>query len=397
MELLTGRRPSLDTPCAELRAGDPRSDELERFLKTCLSSVGDALRVRGRRAPRAPADGHGESVLALHGEPRALSLQAAQSREPERRAAQSSDLESTNPVVVARGTAVCRRRRRGRSAAAARRRLAGRRGRRGRAIRKTSSRKTPAGRPPSRWRSRRSASEESTDAPGRRGRRPALGSPSPRPAAAAASHPAPGRGRRRLWPRPRPWPSERSSSRARSTRSAARPRPSSSPRRRDVSRSRPRRRPRALPIPCSPRGSFPRRRPRTAVGAAAPVAVAAANSTARASGDARPAANKTAPKVRKELRKPAEELRLRAALARIEADRLNARETAGAIFVQGRHERGRRRALSSRARLPGRAAGLQPRRAALPAGTGIELGRARAPGRHQSGQVASECDRRRAR
>ena len=43
-----------------------------------------------------------------------------------------------------------------------------------------------------------------------------------------------------------------------------------------------------------------------------------------------------APKVRKELRKPAEELRLRAALARIEADRLNARETAGAIFVQGR-------------------------------------------------------------
>jgi len=68
----------------------------------------------------------------------------------------------------------------------------------------------------------------------------------------------------------------------------------------------------------------------------APVAVAAANSTAKASGEARPAANKTAPKVRKELRKPAEELRLRAALARIEADRLNARETAGAIFVQGK-------------------------------------------------------------
>jgi len=69
---------------------------------------------------------------------------------------------------------------------------------------------------------------------------------------------------------------------------------------------------------------------------AAPVAVAAANSTARASGQARPAANKPAPKVRKELRQPAEELRLRAALARVEADRLNARETAGAIFVQGR-------------------------------------------------------------
>jgi type II secretory pathway component PulK len=40
--------------------------------------------------------------------------------------------------------------------------------------------------------------------------------------------------------------------------------------------------------------------------------------------------------IKKELRKPAEELRLRAALARIEADRVNAGETASAIFVQGR-------------------------------------------------------------
>jgi hypothetical protein len=43
------------------------------------------------------------------------------------------------------------------------------------------------------------------------------------------------------------------------------------------------------------------------------------------------------PRVKTELRRPAEELRLRAALARIEADRVNARETAGDLFGEGRH------------------------------------------------------------
>ncbi|MDQ2977803.1 MAG: hypothetical protein M3R62_01170, partial [Acidobacteriota bacterium] len=36
-------------------------------------------------------------------------------------------------------------------------------------------------------------------------------------------------------------------------------------------------------------------------------------------------------------RQPAEDLRLRAALARVEADRFNAKETAGEVFGQGRH------------------------------------------------------------
>jgi hypothetical protein len=40
---------------------------------------------------------------------------------------------------------------------------------------------------------------------------------------------------------------------------------------------------------------------------------------------------------RPELRRPTEELRLRAALARIEADRVNARESAGDIFGEGRN------------------------------------------------------------
>jgi hypothetical protein len=38
-----------------------------------------------------------------------------------------------------------------------------------------------------------------------------------------------------------------------------------------------------------------------------------------------------------ELRRPTEELRLKAALARIEADRVNARESAGDIFGEGRN------------------------------------------------------------
>ena len=46
--------------------------------------TGRALRLRDRNAPRAPADGDGQPVLALHGQSRALSLQAPQSGEPER-------------------------------------------------------------------------------------------------------------------------------------------------------------------------------------------------------------------------------------------------------------------------------------------------------------------------
>ena len=37
MELVTGRRPSMDTPSAEMRAGDPRSEELSQFLRRCLA------------------------------------------------------------------------------------------------------------------------------------------------------------------------------------------------------------------------------------------------------------------------------------------------------------------------------------------------------------------------
>ena len=84
MELMTGRRPSLDAPSTELRAGDPRSEELSAFLQRCLADPADAFRLRRRGPPRPPADGDRKSVLALHREPGALSLQAPESREPER-------------------------------------------------------------------------------------------------------------------------------------------------------------------------------------------------------------------------------------------------------------------------------------------------------------------------
>src|SRR5262249_11414806 len=41
MELVTGRRPSLDMPSTEMRAGDPRSEELTLFLRRCLAEPGE--------------------------------------------------------------------------------------------------------------------------------------------------------------------------------------------------------------------------------------------------------------------------------------------------------------------------------------------------------------------
>jgi hypothetical protein len=54
-------------------------------------------------------------------------------------------------------------------------------------------------------------------------------------------------------------------------------------------------------------------------------------------------------KIRPELKQPAEDLRYKAAIARIEADRLNAREQASAIFGEGeQNEKDGRRFLQQR-------------------------------------------------
>ena len=382
MELLTGRRPSLDTPSAELRAGDPRSEDLESFLKKCLSSVETrfASAVDAHRALQQLVTANPFSLYTAN-----LALFLYKLLNPESQAvgaAQTSDLESTNPVVVHGGAAAP---------------------------------PTPEAAPPplpgTPRRRRRDAAADSEEV-----------FPEEAPQDVAVAMAASGARPRRLCPRPGPEQMARSR------------KPAASPCHRCRLSTRAWARPAATLAAAatvavgaflvasqihSIRGAAQSEQlaaasGRLAVEAAAttartpdpvqPVRIASeaapanavpiaatglASSAGRESSAARPAASKPAPKVRKELRKPAEELRLRAALARIEADRLNARETAGAIFVQGRTSEEEGERLLRAARLSGRAAGLQPRRASLPAGAGAELGRARAPGRHQPGQVAS--------
>ena len=99
MELLTGRKPSLHTQSAELRAGDPRSDDLESFLKKCLSSVETrfASAVDAHRALQQLVTANPFSLYTAN-----LALFLYKLLNPESQAvrAQTSDLESTNPVVV---------------------------------------------------------------------------------------------------------------------------------------------------------------------------------------------------------------------------------------------------------------------------------------------------------
>ncbi len=282
-----------------------------------------ALRVRRRRAPGPPAAGHGQPVLALHGEPRPLSVQAAQSREPEHGSVVGSGIHEPGRRArrAARPLPTTRR---------SRRRL---------------SRERPGGvvatRPRRRTRPFRSCSKRSRrrcppcrrplprSLPRRRSKDTEIASRKRAPMRSRRCRlsPARGLGRPRRSRRPRRWPSAVFSSRARFTRSAAPPRPNNSRPPPDGWPSKPRRRPPGLPTRRSASWRRPRRRapPRLRPAPAAP-----ARPAARAAGV------RTAPKVRKELRQPAEDLRLRAALARIEADRVNASETASAIFGEGR-------------------------------------------------------------
>jgi len=331
MELLTGRKPSLDTPSAELRAGDPRSDDLESFLKKCLSSVETrfASAVDAHRALQQLVTANPFSLYTAN-----LALFLYKLLNPESQpTAQTSDLESTNPVVVHGALPV-----------------------------PPAPDAAPPPLPGTPRRRRGDATADSEDVfPEGPQDVPvamavaALGleeSPAPRdgadddPLSEARRHARPP-----LPPLTRPWARPAATlaaaatvaigaflvvSQIHSIRGAAASEqlaPASGRLAVEAAATTAR-----TPDPVQPARIVSEAAPANGlVGAAgAPVAVAAANSTAKASGEARPAANKTAPKVRKELRKPAEELRLRAALARIEADRLNARETAGAIFVQGK-------------------------------------------------------------
>jgi hypothetical protein len=98
-ELLTGRRPTASAAPPELRAGDPRSDELEAFLRRCLAP-------RDERFASA-VDAHREIQQMVTGNPFSLytanlALFLYKLLNPESQlAAPAGEWENTNPVVLA--------------------------------------------------------------------------------------------------------------------------------------------------------------------------------------------------------------------------------------------------------------------------------------------------------
>ncbi|HTS01935.1 MAG TPA: protein kinase, partial [Thermoanaerobaculia bacterium] len=328
MELVTGRRPSADTPSTEMRAGDPRSEELSQFLRRCLAGPDErfASGVEAHRALQQMVTGNPFSLFTAN-----LSLFLYKLLNPESQTvAPSSDWESTSPVVVetktrrpdeaATATATGSRtgpprRRRGdldptedRPAAASPR------------LAPPAPEPAPHGDPfpaaePAPVEVLEEASrliEESPDAPAE----PALAleEPAPAPPVRPAPVPLP------------PW-----------TRSALlltaaaglvfgvflvagrapsppRPEESASAKPRDAA-------PATAPAP------FPTTVPESAPTPSAAPSASAAIPPARAARPAHP--------VRTELRAPTEDLRYRAALARVEADRLRASEKTPEIFEEG--------------------------------------------------------------
>jgi serine/threonine protein kinase len=98
MELMTGRRPSLETPSTELRASDPRSEELSGFLRKCLADPADRFpsAVEAHRALQQMVTGNPFSLFTAN-----LALFLYKLLNPESQSvAPSSDWESTSPVVI---------------------------------------------------------------------------------------------------------------------------------------------------------------------------------------------------------------------------------------------------------------------------------------------------------
>ncbi len=324
LELLTGRRPSLDTPSCELRAGDPRSEDLETFLRKCLASAETrfASAVDAHRALQQMVTANPFSLYTAN-----LALFLYKLLNPEsQNTAPASDLDSTNPVVVHGALPApadeaaasppplpgSPRRRRGDSAADS-----------DDVFPDTPAAVTVAMAAPS---GASDAPEARIDEYGDRFSEARNHSQPSLPPLA------------RAWARPAATLAAAATlavgaflvvSQIHSIRGAAASEKLAiaSGRLAVEAAATTARTPDAVE-PIEPQA------PPTLQSAVArparPVAPAPAPAAARA------ASVRTAPKVRKELRQPAEDLRLRAALARIEADRLNAQETAGDIFGAGR-------------------------------------------------------------
>jgi hypothetical protein len=321
LELLTGRRPSLDAPSCELRAGDPRSEDLETFLRKCLASPDTrfASAVDAHRALQQMVTANPFSLYTAN-----LALFLYKLLNPESQSTTpTSDLDSTNPVVVhgaqpapadeasapppLPGTP---RRRRGDAAADSDEVFPD-------PAAVTFAMAAPSGAsdvPP----------EARIDEYGNRFSEARIHSQPPLPPLA------------RAWARPAATLAAAATlavgaflvvSQIHSIRgAAASEKLAIASGRLAVEAAATTAR---TPDPVEP---IVPQVPSTLQSAVARPAPPAAPAPAAA----RAASVRTAPKVRKELRQPAEDLRLRAALARIEADRLNAQETAGDIFGAGR-------------------------------------------------------------
>ena len=320
MELMTGRRPSLDATSAELRAGDPRSDELGAFLRRCLAEPGErfASATETHRALQRMVTGNPFSLFTAN-----LALFLYKLLNPESQSvAPSSDWESTSPVVIETKT------RRGESTAAASPGLEPLRRRRGDLDQEEEAaiERAPISAPTA-----VAAPEPADFAPAplliqehasdlMEAIAPEPAAPSGSPVEAPAYPPIP-------WRRPALALAAAAgltagvfflAGRLDSDSHLAAPVPAG------VAAVEPG--PAAPPSDPSPVGLPPLA---ALAGAAAP------------DGRVEPAANRPASfvrpgkKIRPELKQPAEDLRYKAALARIDADRLNARQTAPLIFGEG--------------------------------------------------------------
>ena len=322
-ELLTGRRPSLETPSIELRAGDPRSEELGAFLTRCLARPEErfASAVDAHRALQQMVTGNPFSLYSAN-----LALFLYKLLNPESQiAAASADLESTNPVVtrvsaapgvvrlpVAAAVAIP-------AAPARRRRTDIVRVEEVIGVEETLSAAEPPPPPPS------SAVELAPPpVPIQEGTIDLISAPRSTWTGVPAPPPPP------AWRRPAAGLAAAAAVALSAFLIASQ---IQTPRRTPAPRLE---RPRAAP-------EIAVAAPAAAANVPAPVAVAASLpappvSPERLASAPRRSAPATAPvkKIRPELRQPAEDLRFRAALARIEADRMNAQVTAGEIFGEGR-------------------------------------------------------------
>ena len=326
VELLTGRRPSADAPSAELRAGDPRSEELASFLRRCLAPPEQRYvdAADAHRALQQLVTGNPFSLYTAN-----LALFLYKLLNPESQSvASSADFDSTNPVLREKAAQAERPAVEPAAGTETRRRRKG-------DLEPSEESATTAQLPVPVLHESAKTSEIQA---------PATAAPDPDVAPAALQEraalllsdrtPEPPPPPTRAWARAAAplaaaagvalaaflVASQIQSVRSATTASQVSAAPSSAP----VAET-------AEPVsPNVPEVQAP------SPEVAAPIAAPPAETAAHTSHASPRVAAKPARKVQGVLRHPAEDLRLRAALARIEADRANAREAARDLFGEGR-------------------------------------------------------------